>query len=60
MFQLAAGGHSNKEIALKLSISEHTVASHFIKIFRKLNVGTRAEAIVYCIKHNLLTLKAES
>ena len=60
IIRLAAGGHSNKEIALELNISEHTVASHFIKIFRKLNVGTRAEAIVHCITHNLITLKANS
>lgn len=38
-------GRSNREIADKLWISDNTVKSHLQKIYRKLGVETRAEAV---------------
>jgi DNA-binding CsgD family transcriptional regulator len=40
-----AQGFSNKVIAHKLSISEHTIASHMKAIFSKLDVHSKTEAV---------------
>jgi DNA-binding CsgD family transcriptional regulator len=40
--QLASDGLANKQIAAILGISVHTVATHLRRIFRKLNVNSRA------------------
>lgn len=37
-------GHTNKEIAISLGITESTVETHLDRIFRKLNVRSRTEA----------------
>lgn len=50
VLKLAAKGMGNKEIADRLSISEHTAGSHFAHIFRKLGVQSRTEAILYALK----------
>lgn len=42
---LVAGGHKNKEIAGKLSISEQTVKAHLSRIFRKVNVTCRSQLV---------------
>jgi DNA-binding CsgD family transcriptional regulator len=39
---LAAQGSSNKEIAAALYMSEHTVAAHLTRLYRKLGVRSRA------------------
>ena len=38
-------GLTNREIGLKLSLSESTIRQENIKIFRFLNVGNRQEAV---------------
>jgi DNA-binding NarL/FixJ family response regulator len=40
-----AQGFSNKVIAEKLSISQHTVASHMKAIYSKLDVHSKTEAV---------------
>lgn len=47
-------GHTNKEIAKSLFISEKTVKSHLNRIFTKLNVSGRLEAVLYAVKSGLL------
>ena len=42
---LVADGHPNREIAIRLGISEHTVKFHLASIFGKLGVSTRTEAV---------------
>lgn len=45
VFKLIIIGKSNKEISEQLFISEHTVKNHITKIFQKLNVSDRVQAI---------------
>jgi DNA-binding NarL/FixJ family response regulator len=51
---LVAGGASNRQIASRLDISEHTVARHVSNIFDKLGVSSRTQAVAYAHAHNLL------
>lgn len=45
VLQLIARGLANKQVALKLNISEHTVKFHLSSLYAKLNVSSRTEAI---------------
>jgi DNA-binding NarL/FixJ family response regulator len=47
-------GLSNKEIAEVLCISDKTVKIHINKIFKKLNVKSRSQAIIYAVRHQLV------
>jgi two-component system, NarL family, nitrate/nitrite response regulator NarL len=47
-------GYANKEIATRLSLSEHTVKHHLSNIFEKLGVINRLEVALYAIKHQLV------
>jgi DNA-binding CsgD family transcriptional regulator/signal transduction histidine kinase len=44
VLRLMAVGHRNRDIAVELELSQHTVKFHITKIFEKLGVRTRAEA----------------
>jgi DNA-binding CsgD family transcriptional regulator len=46
--QLTAQGHSNKQIAIRLHISEWTVSTHLRRIFAKLGVDSRAAMVYRC------------
>jgi ATP/maltotriose-dependent transcriptional regulator MalT len=54
VLRLIARGLSNKEIALQLIVSEHTVHRHIANIFAKLNLPSRAAAAAYAAQHYLL------
>jgi DNA-binding NarL/FixJ family response regulator len=43
-------GLPNREISLKLGISEHTVSNYLFRIFNKLGVSNRLELALYAIK----------
>ena len=47
-------GYNNSKIAEKLCISTHTTKAHISSIYEKLNVTNRVQAIVKCLKENLL------
>jgi len=46
ILQLLCSGKANSEIAQQLNISENTVKNHMQRVFAKLNVKTRAQAVV--------------
>lgn len=56
VLKLASRGMKNKDIAQELFISERTVQTHFVNIFRKLDVGSRTEAVLKALKQRWLTL----
>jgi DNA-binding CsgD family transcriptional regulator len=45
---LIASGHSNKQAAQQLNISEWTVSAHLRRIFMKLNVESRSAMVYRC------------
>jgi len=51
-----ARGQFNKQIALKLNISEQTIKNHITSILRKLDANARTEAVVTALKRGLITL----
>ena len=53
---LVAKGLANKEIAKNLEISERTVQTHLVNIFRKLQVNSRTEAVLQGLKKGWMTL----
>ena len=54
ILQMMASGASNKEIALGLSISSHTVKTHVSNIYQKLEVNDRAEAVAKALREGIL------
>jgi DNA-binding NarL/FixJ family response regulator len=51
---LTARGHTNKAIAVQLSISDRTVQNHLANIFGKLQVESRTEAVMKAVSLGLI------
>ena len=51
-------GHTNKQIAAKLWLSEQTVKFHLRNVYRKLGIKSRTEALRYAYDHDLVALQA--
>ncbi len=56
VLDLLAEGFSNKLVAHRLSISEHTVKTHVASIFAKLGASSRTEAVSQAIRRGLVML----
>jgi DNA-binding NarL/FixJ family response regulator len=56
VLQMLANGLANKEIAARLSISEHTVKFHVASILGKLGAGSRTEAVSLGIRRGIVLL----
>lgn len=56
VLEMLAEGLSNKEIAWRLNISEHTVKFHLASVFAKLDVSTRTEAVMQGLRRGLLMM----
>jgi two-component system, NarL family, nitrate/nitrite response regulator NarL len=56
VLQLVAEGFPNKQIALQLGISEHTVKFHIDAILGKLGAHSRTEAVTRAARLGLLVL----
>ena len=53
VLRLVASGKTNRDIAVELVISEHTVGRHLQNLFAKLGVSSRAAATAYAYEHDL-------
>jgi DNA-binding NarL/FixJ family response regulator len=56
VLSLVAAGLSNKEMAARLDISEHTVKFHVASILGKLGAGSRTEAVTLGIRRGLVMI----
>ena len=56
VLEMLAEGLSNKEIAGRLGISDHTAKFHVNSILAKLNAGTRTEAVMRGIRIGLIMI----
>ena len=61
ILSLISKGHTNKEIAANIFLSEKTVRNYVSSILSKLNLKTRSEAAAYAVRHKVFDhLPAES
>ena len=56
VLSILAEGGSNKEIASRLSISEHTAKFHVASIMSKLGAASRTEAVTLAIRQGLIMI----
>jgi DNA-binding NarL/FixJ family response regulator len=56
VLQMLAAGLANKEIAVRLNISDHTAKFHVAAILGKLGAATRTEAVALGIRRGLVLL----
>ncbi len=47
--RLLADGLTNREIAIQLGLSEHTVSNYLFRIYNKLGISTRVELVLYVL-----------
>jgi len=48
---LVAEGLANREVAMELRLSEHTIKKYLFRIFDKLGISTRVELVLYAVNH---------
>lgn len=49
VIRLVAEGMKNRDISLKLDVTEHTVKNYVFRIFEKLGVSSRVELVLYAL-----------
>jgi DNA-binding NarL/FixJ family response regulator len=47
---LVVSGKTNRDIALQLALSEHTIKNHLFRLFRKLAVSSRSELVAHTLQ----------
>jgi len=48
---LVSDGLSNREVAVELGLSEHTIKKYLLRIFDKLGISSRVELVLYAMSH---------
>ena len=56
ILKLAPKGMSNKKIADELIISERTVQTHLVNVFRRMGASSRTQAVLHALKKGWITL----
>jgi DNA-binding NarL/FixJ family response regulator len=54
VLQLVVEGHTNRQIGIKLGLSENTVKYHLRHILEKLHLQNRAQVVAYAMRHGLV------
>ena len=54
IFSMLASGMKKSEIAVKLSISKHTIGNHRSNIMHKMNLASNSELTRYAIQHGII------
>jgi two-component system, NarL family, response regulator NreC len=57
VLQLAAEGHSNAEIATRLTISPRTAETHRGNLMRKLNLHSQTDLVRYALRRGILPME---
>ena len=57
VLQALAAGLSDREIAHQLLVSIETVRTHMVNVLHKLEVDSRARALVFAVQHDLVTIE---
>jgi two-component system nitrate/nitrite response regulator NarL len=58
IMRVVCEGHSNKEVARRLSVSEGTVKVHLHHVFEKLAIRNRTALVAYQFKNTTTNLRA--
>jgi two-component system nitrate/nitrite response regulator NarL len=48
--KLVVDGHTNREVAHKLGLAEHTVSNYLARMYEKLGISSRVELVLYSLK----------
>jgi two-component system, NarL family, nitrate/nitrite response regulator NarL len=47
--KLVVDGHTNRDVAQKLGLTEHTVGNYLFRIYEKLGISSRVELVLYSL-----------
>ena len=47
--KLVVDGHTNRDVAQKLGLTEHTVSNYLFRIYEKLGISSRVELVLYSL-----------
>jgi DNA-binding NarL/FixJ family response regulator len=53
---LVAGGLKNRDIAVRLDLSEQTVKNHLTGILHKLGAANRTRAVMYAVRQSWIAM----
>jgi two-component system NarL family response regulator len=56
ILRLIASGFANKQVAVRLHISDKTVRNHVSNIYEKLDIGDRSQAVLYAVRKGLVDI----
>jgi DNA-binding NarL/FixJ family response regulator len=56
VLQALSGGLHDREIAERLHVSTETIRTHMVNILHKLGVESRMEALLFAMRHHLVTI----